>query len=294
MERRKFQKIGAYLLGLLFFLSGVGGCDHPSESVQEKKVPDRLISLAPNITETVYLLGLGKKLVGNTTACAYPPEARSLPKVGGFGQFNYEAILSLHPDLVLVHKEYVEEQRHLHALGLSTLETGTFCVDEILESIRLIGEACGVPERADRLIREMKKRIKVARDRAEDAPTHSRVLVCFGGEFNDLFMAFGPNCLHGELLKIAGGKNVVQGDLPFARLSLEAVIRLNPEIIIELLSTSDQEGRNWDRLKEVEAVKNHQIYQICGDYTCIPGPRFIQILEDFSRILYMQTTEQAP
>jgi iron complex transport system substrate-binding protein len=285
MSQTKTKKTVLFLLLSLFFLGGVASCKPEKKPDQTKKIPERLISLAPNITETVYLLGLGEKLVGDTTACTYPPEARSLPKVGGFGQFNYEAILALHPDLVLVHKEYTEEQRHLRALGLRTLQTGTFCVKEILESIQLIGETCGASETAEQLLEQMKKRIYEVQTRAETLSHHPRVLVCFGDEFSDVFMAFGPQCLHGELLEMAGGENVVEAQLPFARLSLEAIIRLNPEIIIELLSNPAQKGRNWNRLLQVDAVQKKQIYQICGDYTCIPGPRFLRILEDFSDII---------
>jgi len=283
MNRIKIEQIAIFLL---LFLGGLlASCKPSAKPDRAKRVPERLISLAPNITETVYLLGLGDKLVGNTTACEYPKEACALPKVGGFGQFNYEAILALHPDLVLVHKEYTEEQRHLHHLGLQTLQTGTFCVDEILESIRLIGEACGAPETAHQLVQKMEERIQTVQDRAKTLSHRPRVLVCFGDESSTLFMAFGSQCLHGELLKMAGGKNVITSPLPFARLSLEAVIRLNPEIIIELLPAPTPEKRNWERLQQVEAVQKKQIYRICGDYTCIPGPRFLQILEDFSNII---------
>lgn len=263
------------------------GCGKPAQPIAMDQPPERIISLAPNITETIYALGLDDKLVGVTTYCLYPEAARALPKIGGFGQFNYEAIVALQPDLVILHKEYDTEKTRLASLGIPALETGTYFIADILETIRTIGEACGAEERANELIQHMETRIAELRT-GDMHVAPPRVLLTFGSGDSDVIQAFGPACIHSELLAIAGGQNVIEGQLPFAALSREAVLRLNPDIIIELAPELDdgaEPSTHWKNLTAVNAVQHHRIYVLTGDYTCIPGPRFIQTLNDFSKII---------
>ncbi|RKX46345.1 MAG: ABC transporter substrate-binding protein [Verrucomicrobia bacterium] len=269
------------------------GCDEPAPSVALDRPPERIISLAPNITETVYALGLGDKLVGVTTYCLYPGTARALPKIGGFGQFNYEAIVSARPDLVILHKEYETDKIRLEGLGIPYLETGTYFIADILETLRSIGEACGAEERADELIQGLETRIAELRT-GDMHVAPPRVLLTFGSGEIETIQAFGPACIHSELLKIAGGQNVIEGKLPFATLSREAVLRLNPDIIIELapeLGADAEPSSHWEKLATVNAVQHNRIHVLTGDYTCIPGPRFIQTLNDFAEIIRQNNLE---
>jgi len=297
-KTNRLRQLFVFLVPLCLFFSG--GCGKPAQPAVLNHPPERIISLAPNITETIYALDLGDKLVGATTYCTYPEAARAVPRIGGFGQFNYEAIVAARPDLVILHKEYETDKARLQGLGIPYLETGTYFIADILETIQAIGEACGVQERAEELISQLEDRIAELRGRQDGGGTASvsaassglrespRVLITFGGEDGESIQAFGPECIHNELLGIAGGKNIVEGGLPFAILSREAVLRLNPDIIIELapgLENTGHPSRRWEKLDAVNAVKNNRIHVLTGDYTCIPGPRFIQTLEDFSRII---------
>jgi iron complex transport system substrate-binding protein len=251
-------------------------------------VPGRIVSMAPNITETIYALGLGDKLVGATTFCTYPDAARKIPRIGGFGQFNFEAIVSLKPDLVVLHHEYAAEQERLNSLGIPYLETGSYFIADIIESIRAIGSACGAEQAAKDLVDQLNTRISNLRENMANPPA---VLITFAGsagEGIEQIHAFGTECIHNELLEIAGGKNVVKGTLPYSILSREAVLRLNPDIIIQLDpggKPMEAPSHAWKEMATVGAVENNRVYQLTGDYTCIPGPRFIQTLEDFSRII---------
>lgn len=279
----------------LFVALLLAGCGKPAQPVVLSRTPERIISLAPNITETLYALGLGNKIVGATTYCLYPEAARELPKIGGFGQFNYEAIVTLQPDLVILHQEYDTETTRLASLNIPTLETGTYFIADILETIRSIGDACGAEKQANELIAQLKNRIaEIASRTADGSPAHPRVLLTFGSGDIETIQAFGPECIHNELLELAGGKNVIEGKLPFATLSREAVLRLNPDIIIELapgLGEAAEPSRHWKKLTTVNAVKNNRIHMLTGDYTCIPGPRFIKTLEDFAEIIGQTRSE---
>lgn len=279
-------------LPFLLALALLNGCGKPAPPAPPTTDVERIVSLAPNITETIYALGLGDKLVGTTLYCTYPAAARSLPKIGGFGQINYEAVVALKPDLVILHKEWDTEKARLTGLGIPTLETGSYFIADILKSITDIGNACGAPERAAKLIQALESRIDeirlVGHPAVAGQSAQPGVLILFGSDSTGPFQAFGPACIHTEILAIAGGQNVVEGALPFATLSREAVIRLNPDIIIVLapeLETADGYSRDWGKLGSVSAVQHNRIHILTADYTCIPGPRFIQTLEDFSGIV---------
>ena len=274
-------------LHFLFALLLLAGCGKAPEPSKPTKTPKRIISLAPDITEIVYALGLGDKLVGATTYCTYPEAAALVPRVGGFGQFNFEAIVSLKPDLVILHWKYEAEKNRLDGLGIPYLETRTEYMADIISSMQKVGEACGVPTKAEALINDINTRISNHRKTAIEPP---RILVTFGGDAAALeqIYAFGANCLHNELLELAGGTNVVQNNLSFSTLSKEAVIRLNPDIIIQLApgtEAPEDPSKPWKELQGVNAVQHNRIYTLTGNHTCIPGPRFIQILEDFSGII---------
>ncbi|QBG47750.1 hypothetical protein EGM51_10235 [Verrucomicrobia bacterium S94] len=249
-------------------------------------VPKRIISLAPDITESLYLLGLGDRIVGATTYCLWPEEAKQIPRVGGFGQYNFEAIVSLRPDLVILHHNYESEKNRLTDLGIPYLETGTEHMADIIRSIQTIGDACGVAAAAEALTAQIREQIAGIR-KPNNAP---RVLITFGGDPTQIeqIFAFGADCLHHELLELAGGINVISNKLAFSTLSKEAVIRLNPDIIIQMApgtEAPENPPETWKDYAGISAVRHNRIYVLTGDYTCIPGPRFTRILSDFKDIL---------
>jgi iron complex transport system substrate-binding protein len=275
----------------LFTLALLCGCGQPAPPAQRNANVERIISLAPNITETVYILGLEDKLVGVTPYCTYPEAARTLPKVGGFGHISYEAIVSARPDLVILHKEWDAEKVRLAGLDIPYLETGSYFITDILETINRIGNACGEQDQAEKLIAQLNRRMNELATTSTNLP---RVLITFGSDGSGPIQAFGPACIHNEMLEIAGGANVVKGSLPFATLSYEAVIRLNPDIIIVLAPELESPGSYsgpWDKLESVSAVKHNRIHVLTADYTCIPGPRFIQTLEKFAVIIRQNNLE---
>ncbi len=269
----------AVLFALLF------GCGRPQPAPPAGPML-RIISLAPNITEMVYLLGLGDKLVGATAYCIWPDEAVAVPRIGGFGQYNFEAIVSLSPDLVLLHRNHESEKARLNDLGIPCLEIRDEHPAEILESLRAIGAACGAEAQAEKLTADIRQQLANVK-KPQNPP---RVLITFSGgaaEAEPIY-AFGADCLHNDLLELAGGRNVVENKLPFSTLSKEAVIRLNPDIIIQLAPRTQapaDPAAAWEAYGSVSAVQQQRVYVLTGSYTCIPGPRFTRILADFEQIL---------
>jgi iron complex transport system substrate-binding protein len=271
-------------LTFLFLLTLSFGCDKPSQSALLSQPPERIISMAPSVTETLYALDLQDRLMAVSTYCTYPEAAQHLPKIGDYGNYNFEAIVSLNPDLVILLEEFDAEKIRLTGLGIPYLETGTYFIADILESIKAIGETCDVEDRSQKLIQQLESRMDTLTKNEINPP---RTLLVFNrqpesGEVKQIH-AFGTACLHNELLEMAGGKNVVEGKLPFAILSREAIMRLNPDVIIEL-SALEAPPHNptapWASLSSVNAIRDNRIKVISGTQSFIPGPRFIETLED--------------
>ena len=270
-----------YLWSILLLLAA---CGRPEPAAQPDKTPERLISTAPNITEMLHDLGLDTRLVGVSShgTRVYGPDVRI---VGDFLNLNYETIVSLRPDLVIVEQSADIQKNRLDQLGIRYLETGSLSLADVLEAVRSIGEACHAEEASNRLIETFKKRLEEERN----APAHRpRTLLTFGtatdGSSAQPVYAFGAGCIHSELLEIAGGDNVVTNTGPSVILSPEALLRLNPELIIEL--TAGGTANHWERLDRIEAVKQGRIYILDGAYTCIPSPdALMQTLSDLSHII---------
>ncbi len=277
-----------------------GSTDSATNTAADKLVPgkyERIVSLAPNITETLFTLGLGNRLVGVSRFCKYPPEAQDIHNVGGFIDPNYEAIVRLKPDLVILLPEHENIRRYLDELGLETAVVHNRLVREILDTITAIGELCSVPDRAQVLVDGIETRMNRIREKTSNSH-RPRVMISLGRTFgstsvSDVSIA-GKNTFYNELIAYAGGVNVYQkNDIPFPVLSKESILYLNPEYIIEMIpSTSeikvdaDTIVKEWDSIPNVDAVKHNRVYAFEQDYAVIPGPRFILFLEDLARTLH--------
>lgn len=259
--------------------------------------PRRIISMSPSVTETVYLLGLGSKLVGVTRYCDYPEAAKELPKVGGYVDPNYEVIVALRPDLVILLTSHDAAARELKQLGIATLTTPHRTVEDVHEMIRLIGEACGAQEEAAAVLGTLEKRTESVRETVKDRP-RPRVLVCIGretesGRLAGMYVAANDG-FYDKIVEMAGGVVACRnGSVPYPQVSVEGVIQLNPDVIVDLVSRIEPDGRSieelarhWDQLRVVKAVRNGEVHVVAGDHALRPGPRYIQFLEELARLLH--------
>jgi iron complex transport system substrate-binding protein len=255
------------------------------------RVPDhaaRIVSLAPSITETVFVLGDGDRLVGVTDYCDYPPEAARKPRVGGISTPSFEAILARRPDLVLATSEsnYEEHVQRLVSLGLPVYVIRPLDFETVLESIERIGAVLG---------REALARARVAAMRRDaDAIVHAvagapRPRVLYVVWPNPL-IAPGRGTLITELLQRAGGESVTGTEpLAYPRLSLETVVERRPDRIIvgrHGQGTVEELLRGWERLDAVSAVREGRVYAVDGDLVHRPGPRMIEALRALAHALH--------
>lgn len=295
----KYGFRGLLFLAVLFnLILSATSCGRKSGPQKDYKVPARIISLAPSITETLFALGLADKVVGVTSFCTYPPEVKQVSKVGTFMDPNFEAILTLKPDMVITLKEDTKVKDFLHKKGLAYLAIDNHNIQAILESITLIGSACGKGSEAEllrgKIFAEFDTGAHVSTLSGEDS--RPQVLLCVGrdnvgaGVLSKIWVA-GPSTYYSEIIDAVGGANVIIDSLmDYSTVSSEAVIRLKPDIIIDVMAnmskfTPEQVKKDWENLTMVPAVKNGMIFCLTGDYITIPGPRVVLLLRDIRTII---------
>jgi iron complex transport system substrate-binding protein len=252
------------------------------------RAPSRVVSTSPSITETLFALGLGDRVVGVSQYCRFPPEVSKLPKVGTFLQPDAERILALRPDLVFVHGVSGDLISRLRAAGSQAVGVDDGGMDAVFAAIRQIAAAAGVPERGDALTADL--HLKLDRLRAKYAGEKPpSVLFIIGrrpGTLSDL-VAVGPGSYLDELIGVAGGSNVLAGpSLPqYPRISMEAVLRLDPDVIIDTVDMGDtpaeREARRvinaklWQAYPDLKAVKAGRLHADTTDALVVPGPRVV-------------------
>ena len=256
--------------------------------------PQRIVSLAPSITETLYALGLGERVAGVTRFCAYPPEVKEKPQVAGFSDVNYEAVLRLRPDLVVLPNDKISVLNDLGHLGLSAMPLDTRTLNGFMQAVDSLGASTGRRKEAETVLAELRGSIAEAQARAE-GETPPRVLFTVMHSYEGLgyiteVYAIGRDGFYHELIGAAGGVNAYAGDLAFPRLSREAIIFLNPDVIIDVIPTkgTDLEAvrRDWQSLGSVKAIKNGRLYLFDDEGDTVPGPRSYKTVERLSRAFY--------
>ncbi len=248
--------------------------------------PQRIVSTAPNITETLFALGIGDRVVGVSQFCNYPAEVKKLPKVGSYIKPDAEAIARLAPDLVVLERNSSELTERLKALHIAFIEVPHSTLEDIFTEIQIIGNAAGVPDRSASLVMQIKGSLDTIQSKAK-AMASPRTLVIVDrqqGTLNNL-IAVGPDNYVNQILEIAGGTNVLaKPSLPqYPHISLETVLREDPDVIIDLSGTQETDVARrasriatlalWGRYRELTAVRNGHVYAGTTDSLVVPGPR---------------------
>jgi iron complex transport system substrate-binding protein len=243
--------------------------------------PRRVISLAPSLTDTVVALGKAKALVG-VTRYDTAPEVAALPRVGGFLDPSPEAVVALQPDLVLWMTDGAAFPvvKRIASLGAPVLAIPIVGVADVLAAARIVGEALGDPAGGERLARSLRDAVAAARERvAGRRPV--RVLFVVG---RDPLVVAGPGSYPDELVRIAGGDDVVGGDRPWPVYSLERAIADDPALVIDGAIEEPADGIH--RLDAIPAVKRGSVYRLRDDTALRPGPRLVRALDELGRALH--------
>jgi iron complex transport system substrate-binding protein len=260
--------------------------------------PARIVSTSPSITETLFALGLGDRVVGVSTFCRFPPDVERLPKVGTFLKPEAELIAGLRPNLVVVHELSTGIDRKLAALHIPFVVVDLGTLSSVFSSIRQIANAAGVPARGDALVADIERRLESVR-RAGAATSRPRVLFIIGrrpGSLADL-VAVGPGSYINNLIEIAGGTNVlvIAGQPEYPRISMETVLRLDPDVIVDTVDMGETEAerrqhqpineRLWSAYGSLTAVRTKRVHAATTDALVVPGPRVVDAADWVASLL---------
>ncbi len=283
---------------LLILVGLAGGCYRAIESPREVpvrtftddlgrkvKLPekiDSIVSLAPNLTEIIFAVGGGDLLVGVTTFCDYPPETKSIRKVGDTQKPNIETIIALKPQVVFVSTASQLEAftKTLEEQKIAVFVAGPNSLDDIFKTIETIGEIVGNPERAEKLAYDLRSRAAAARGPVE----YGSVPKVFVQIDKDSLYTVGRDSYITDVIRRAGGVSST-ADLATAypKISRETALAMDPDVII--ISESENNREPNAAFRNSPAVKNGRVYLINADLLSRPGPRVVDALEQIAEKL---------
>jgi len=259
------------------------------EGPESTSRPQRIVSLVPAVTEMLFAIDAGDRVVGVSDFDSFPPEVASLPKVGALLDPSLEAILGLRPDLVITYRSQSALADRLGSVGIDTFPFASGSIDDMLTTIERLGAATGNPEAGVRLATDISERLATIRE--ETGPDRPGVLLVHSrdpGVVGTLYTEGGPSYLN-EIIEIAGGNNLFSDvDLTSFQPSLEEILNRSPEVIIELVpsdaGSAESLGRrlgDWQRLNTLPAVRNRRVHILADDYLLVVGPRLPLVAERF-------------
>ena len=256
--------------------------------------PRRIVSLAPSITEIVFDLEQGQRLVGVSRYSDYPPQAAKLPKVGSYVRLDIERIVALNPDLCIATKDGNPRTviDRLTSLNIPVYVVNPHNLDAILNTILEIGTILGARDKATTLTQHMHNRIRRVNARIAKVEYRPRVFFQIGVA---PIVSVGAGTFIHELIKLAGGQNLAEGQVAYPRYSREQVLALEPEILI-ITSMARQEvfeqvKAEWRRWPNIPAVRNERIYLVDSDLFDRPSPRLVNGLEVLTRLIHPELQE---
>jgi iron complex transport system substrate-binding protein len=268
--------------------------DEAGRAVRIPQPVQRIVSLAPSLTEMVYALGMQDHLVGDTNYCDYPPDAQKKQKVGDTLNPSLEEIVALHPDLVLATKNLnrLDTVVALEGLHIAAYSTNTNSIEQILSSMAHLADVLGVRNAGDALVTELRLRLESLQQRLGKVQP-SRVLFVV---WDEPLISVGKNTFIADALRYAGAASIVDSRQNWPQVSLEEVVRLQPDFLI--FTQNHASGGTVDvkalarrpGWRGLDAVQNHR-YAVISEAVNRPAPRIVSAIEDLARQLHPEAFE---
>ena len=287
---------------LILFLLGLGIAfalqpaeRHPDTGQGIAPVPQRIIALAPSHVELLFALGVGDRVVGVGDHCFAPPEAKARPRCGGTFDPNFEQMLALRPDLVVVQGRAEGVDAFCRRYGIRIVHLAAEDLDSLYASAYELGDVLGAKAEAERLVARIRADLDAVARRVAGRP-RPKVFLCIGrqtGSLRSLFSAGGPTFLT-EMLAIAGGDNILADvGIRYPTVSKEDLVARAPDVILEIHAgwQASQVARgklvaDWAALASLPAVRNGQVHVLTDDFLLLPGPRIAQAAARFADVLH--------
>jgi iron complex transport system substrate-binding protein len=265
-------------------------------------IPQRIVSISPNVTEILFGVGAWPQVAAVSQYCIYPDDVKSKPRVNGWGTTNLEQITALKPDLVIgVDAQTPFLQDKLNGLGIRSLFVKTESLSDVYAAIEEIGKVSGHEQQATELLAKTQGEIEAVRKVTADRQ-HLKVLCVVDrlpGTIRELYTSTHGSYLD-ELITIAGGESIAPpGQLGWGKITKEAVVSLNPEVIIDMVQ--DTKGHFdedpiavWSELSEVRAVQNKRIYPIKDPFVIHPSQFVGHTAQVFARAIHPEAFSDGP
>jgi iron complex transport system substrate-binding protein len=314
LQRSPAKNCAPIFAALLCFALGAGPARATRQGAATRVVVDevgrsisvpaeirRIVSLAPNLTETVYALGAQERLLGVTDYCDYPAEARSKTRVGSPLNPSLEAIVALRPDVVLATRSInrLATVEALERAGIAVYATDAKTVDGVLTSIGHLAGLLGAPQQGDTLLAELRARLDALQKRLDGlAPRRALFVV-----WESPLITIGPETFLADALRRAGAESVVRTSQDWPQLSMEEVVRLQPDYLIFTADHTESSTRDFSGLRKLAgwsdlgAVKESHL-AVVSDAIDRPAPRLIDAIESLAHQMhpeaFIEKTLSAP
>lgn len=285
------------LLVIIILFSAFAVWYSPPSDVPSSANTQRIVSLAPSITETLFAINAGDQLVAVTDYCDYPAAATKLPSIGGYLNTSVESIVAHQPTLVVVPQQQSLLAEQLSGLGIPTLAVSDLSVADIFSTIQALGKATQRENEATALINALQADIDRFTTQTAGLPKTKAVVVLAhytNGEALQQIYLSGQFDIYNELLQLAGGFNAyTDTQIKVPTVSEEGLLAMNPDVIIDIFPEADDHtlsmqavNQQWQQLSHLSAVKHDRVHIIEADYATIPGPRVFQLLPAFAQALH--------
>lgn len=297
MKRKNKAALSLALMGLLSLIAACGGRQAQQQQASVGPRPQRIVSLSPSVTEILYGIGAWSQVIAVSQYCTYPDDVKNKPRVNGWDKTNLEQVMALKPDFVIgvdAQEPFLRDK--LNGLGVRSLFVKSVTLAEVFASIGEIGRATGHEKEATDLSAKTKGEIEAVRKAVADRP-HPRVLCVVDrvpGTIRDLYTATHGSYLD-ELISIAGGDSIApEADRGYGKITKEAVLTLNPEVVIDMVQGSKGKfGEDpvavWGELGEINAVRDKRIYSFTDPSVIHPSQFVGHTAELFARALHPES-----
>jgi len=260
--------------------TGCGEADAPPPAGREAgRQPLRILSLAPNLTEILFAMGLGDAVVGRSTYCTYPPEALAVPAVGDTLHLDLAGVIRAEPTLALLLTRRTEVVRRLEGLGIRVAAVEADRMDQLREAIRTIGTETGRPDAARALLAQIDADLAAVRRRVAGLSPPRTLFACPMTVGSARILVAGRGTFVDDLLTAAGAENAYPDRADWPTIGPTRVVDLGPDVVIVNAATKgpadrqDTIRRAWNALGSVPAVEAGRVHILTEPYLTIPGPR---------------------
>lgn len=289
MKQATAPLIARFLVSLILALIP---CPRAGSAAAERP-PQRIVSLAPSVTEILYRIDLGDRIAGVTEFCDFPAAARQKPRIGGFANPSAERIVALRPDLVIVQPNVGNRAtvETVQRLGIAVLVVEARDFEGLFATIRAIGQATGRNPQAAALAAALRDEVESLAGLVRDAPRPS-VLLAFS---RDPYIVAGPASFPGEMIRLAGGHNPgIDSGAGYPRVGIETILGWAPEVILEPAPDGGTDRdllAAWQRWPSLPAVARGRVHAVPPDLIMRAGPRSPEGLRELIRILHPEALE---